>query len=146
MNGHCGSKLLQSGAHPQQKVHALHGQINNTLLRGLFSFCCRPVREPDAKEFHKDKKVMMKLHTLIRCRILTTMESCRLFLLKFKVLGYKKFPTLSPYLDWEEERCTLFLCLLFHFYKELCALNRYKTFFFFFILIGSSNWRLSIAD
>lgn len=90
----------------------------------------------------------MKLHTLIRCWTLKTMESCRLFLLKFKVLGYKNFPALSPYLDWEEERCTLFLCLLFHFYKELCALNRYKTFFFFsfslVLPIGDFQLRIKI--
>lgn len=56
MNGHCWSKLLLSAAHPQQMVHALHGQINKTLLGRLFLFWGRPVREQGAKEIHKEKK------------------------------------------------------------------------------------------
>lgn len=50
-------------------------------------------------------------------------------LLKSKLLGHKKFSPLSSYLNVEEERCPLLLCLLVHFYEELCALNRCQPFF-----------------
>lgn len=127
---------------PQQKVHALQGQINNTLLGRLCLFSCWPVREQDAKELHKEKNLMMQVYTLTRT-IFNFHNSGKLWDRYWgqNFYGIKKFSPLAFYLNLEKERYTSVACLLLHFYEELCVLNRCKTFFFFFTVVGLSDGR-----
>ena len=55
MNGDCWTKLLWSGAHPQQNVRASHGQINNMLL-GRFCFVADLLGSRMPRNFTNRKK------------------------------------------------------------------------------------------
>ena len=114
----------------QQKVPALPSQVNNRTLGRLFLFGWWPVREQDAKEFHRGKSHGV---TPISYKMFNLPNYGKLWDVYWSpdFYGIKSLP-LFIILSQLGRRQMFFSYFAYYsiFYEELCALNKCNTFFF----------------